>query len=113
VSNAKSQLYEAARPDLPFLMSEPPFYHNGRGLGLDITGNRGSIRALGNQAMSKSTNRKLRLEPVKKSAGAAAAGSFRARSATAPANTKADQDRGVKTSAARTERFRQQPIKHN
>jgi hypothetical protein len=63
--------------------------------------------------MSKATNRKLTLEPVKKSSAAAAAGSFRARSAAPTANAKADQDRGVKTSAARTERFRLLPVKHN
>jgi hypothetical protein len=63
--------------------------------------------------MIKANHRKLNLEAVKKSSAAGAAGSFRARSAAATPDQKADPGRGVKTSAGRTERFRLQPVKHN
>ena len=63
--------------------------------------------------MSKATNRILTIEPVRESSAAVTAGSFRARSAGVTRNAKAEQDRGVKTSAVRTERFRIQPVNHS
>jgi hypothetical protein len=63
--------------------------------------------------MNKANYRKLKLESVKKSSAARAAGSFRARSAAANPRQNAGQDHGVKTSGGRTERLRLQPVKHN
>ena len=61
--------------------------------------------------MSKQ-NRKLTITPVKESAAAAVV-RFRANSTAATVDQKADQFRGVKMSASRSERFRLQAVKHN
>ena len=57
--------------------------------------------------------RKLTIEPVKKSVAAAAVVNFRPRSAATTVRPNAEKDHAVKTSTARSERFRLQPVKHN